>query len=90
MDADNNEFADTVVKSTTVVIELIVDVAIIVSLSLAETVLNSVDVDTSAVNVVNWLFEGEPGEKVRFCQADRLYKHLVTTFVQQKPYCRIL
>lgn len=52
-----------------------VDVAIIVSLGLAETVLNNVEVDISVVNVVNWLFEGDLGEKVKFRQAERQYKH---------------
>ncbi|KAH0194726.1 hypothetical protein KCV03_g287, partial [Aureobasidium melanogenum] len=54
--------------------------------SLAETVLNNVEVDMSVVNVVNWLFEGDLGEKVKFRQAERQYKRWVTTFVQQKPY----
>lgn len=67
-----------------------VDVAIIVSLGLAETVLNNVEVDMSVVNVVNWLFEGDLGEKVKFRQAERQYKRWVTTFVQQKPYCKLL
>lgn len=70
--------------------DLIVDVATIVSLGLAETVLIEVDVDMSVLNVVNRLFDGNLGEKVRFCQAERLYKHLVTPFVQQKPYCESL
>ena len=67
-----------------------VDVTIMVSLSLAETVLSRVEVDTSVVNVVDWLFDGNLGERVKFRQAERLYKHWVTTFVQQKPYCKLL
>lgn len=90
MDADNDESANILVKSTTVVNELMVEVAIVVSLSLAETVLSNVEVDMSVVNVVGWLFDGDLGGKVEFRQAERLYKHWVTTFVQQKPYCELL
>lgn len=52
-----------------------VDVAIIVSSGLAETVLNKVEVDMNVVNVKDRLSEGNLGEKVKFLQAERLYKH---------------
>lgn len=61
-----------------------------VSLGLADTVLNMVEVDGSVVIVVDWLSEEDLGEKVEFRQAERLYKQWITAFVQQKPYCKLL
>lgn len=62
------------------------DVASVVSLVLREIVRNNVVVDIIVVDVVVWLF-GVLGGSVKFFQAERAYKHLITTFVQQKPYC---
>ena len=74
IDADNDESASIVVCETTVVNESIVDVASVVSLRFEEIVLNCVEVDMVVVNVVDWLFEEDLGEKVKFRHAERAYK----------------
>lgn len=74
IDADNDGSASIVVYETTVVNEWIVDVASIVSLGFEDIVLNCVEVDMIVVNVVDWLFEEDLGEKVKFRHAERAYK----------------
>jgi hypothetical protein len=66
-----------------------VDCASAASLVLREIVRNNVVVDMIVVNVVVWLF-GDLGGRVKFFQAERAYKHWITTFVQRKPYCSLL
>jgi len=89
LDADKDEPAGIVVYSTTVVNEVKVDFASVVSLVLRGTVRNNVVVDVIVVNVVVWLF-GDLGGRVKFFQAERAYKHRTTTFVQPEPYRTLL
>ena len=89
VDADKDEPAGMVVYSTTVVNEVIMDLASVVSLVLRGIVRNSVVVDVIVVNVVVWLF-GDLGGRVKFFQAERAYKHGTTTFVQPEPYRTLL
>jgi hypothetical protein len=88
--ADKDEPAGIVVYSTTVVNEIIVDLASVVSLALREVVWNRVEVDVIVVNVVVWFFEGDLGGRATSLQAERTYKHRVTIFVQEKPYRSLL
>ena len=80
LDAGKDESADIVVYSTTVVKEVIVDFASVVSLVLRGIVRINVVVDVIVVNVVDWLF-GDLGGRVKFFQAERAYKHRITIFV---------
>jgi hypothetical protein len=72
LDADGDELAGIVVYSTTVVNETIVEVAGIVSLGFREIVRTNVEVDIIVVNVVDSLFNGDLGGRVRFFQAERI------------------
>ena len=80
LDAGKDESADIVVYSTTVVKEVIVDFASVVSLVLRGIVRINVVVDVIVVNVVDWLF-GDLGGRVKLFQAERAYKHRITIFV---------
>jgi hypothetical protein len=82
LDADADEPAGIVVYSTIVVNDTIVEVAGIVSLGFREIVRTNVEVDIIVVNVVDSLFDEDLGGKVTFFQAERTYKHRVTTFVR--------
>jgi hypothetical protein len=83
LDAAGDEPAGIVVYSTTVVNETIVEVAGIVSLGFREIVRTNVDVDIIVVNVVESLFDEDLGGSVKFFQAERTFKHQVTTFVRR-------
>jgi hypothetical protein len=90
LDADRDEPAGIVVYSTTVVNEIIVDSASVVSLELGGIVWNVVEVDVIVVSVVVRFFVRDLGGRVTSLQAERAYKHRITIFVQEKPYRSLL